>query len=71
MNLKQMLFGPRTVTALGSLLLLGLALQLAGWLFAEPSLTKIGVWLAAPFLLLVALLLFVVVPFTWFTSRRR
>lgn len=66
---KQLLFGPRTVTALGVLLLIGIGLRLLAWAFGMPTLAAIGMWLTIPFLLMLALLLLVVLPYTWFTSR--
>lgn len=68
---KQLLFGPRTVNALGALLLLGLLLRLASWYFASPTCERVGLYLTLPFLLMLALLLLVVLPYTYFTSRRR
>ncbi|MCA8957579.1 MAG: hypothetical protein KDC87_16005 [Planctomycetes bacterium] len=71
MSVKQLLFGPSTVTALGVLLLVGLALHLLGRVCDAPLWSTIGLWLAVPFLTLLAVLLLVVAPWTWITSRRR
>ena len=68
---KQLLFGPRTVAALGALLLVGLMVRLAGKAFASPTCERVGLYLTLPFLLMLALLLLVVLPYTYFTSRRR
>lgn len=71
MSIQQLLFGPRTVTLLGVLLLAGIAVRLLAWTRDDAELARIGTWLTLPFLVMLALLLLVVLPYTWLTSRRR
>lgn len=71
MSIKQLLFGPRTVTLLGVLLLAGIAVRLFAWTRDDAELARIGALLTLPFLVMLALLLLVVLPYTWLTSRRR
>ena len=67
---KQRLFGPRTINALGALLLAGILAQLLAWACNLPTLRTIGIWLTVPFLILLAVLLLIVLPYTWWTARR-
>lgn len=71
MSAKQLLFGPPTVTALGVLLLAGIAVRLLAWTRDDAELARIGLWLTTPFLVMLGVLLLVVLPYTWLTSRRR
>lgn len=68
-KLYRWLFGPRTISAEGVLLLAGLALVIAGRLSHREALRTIGLWCAAPFLLTLAVSLLVLAP--WFALRDR
>lgn len=71
MSAKQLLFGPRTVNVLGVLMLAGIGLRLYAWSRDDATCAAVANWLMAPFVLLMVVLLLVVLPWTWLTSRRR
>ena len=71
MSAKQLLFGHRTVTTLGCLMLAGISVRLCAWTRDDADLARVGIWLTVPFLAMLGLLVLVVLPYTWLTSQRR
>ncbi len=68
-NLYRWFFGPRTIQIEGVSLLIGLVLAVIGHLAEQDSLVTIGLWCAAPFLITLAVSLFILAP--WFALRDR